>query len=81
MVEGARLECVYAVIPYRGFESHPLRHKRQGARSGPLFVCRERGSVNEPMFDDEVQAGFRPRGPKAQGAARAASKSHPLRQT
>ncbi len=25
MVEGARLECVYAVIPYRGFESHPLR--------------------------------------------------------
>ena len=26
MVEGARLESVYAVTPYRGFESHPLRH-------------------------------------------------------
>ena len=26
MVEGARLESVYTVTPYRGFESHPLRH-------------------------------------------------------
>ncbi len=25
MVEGARLESVYTVTPYRGFESHPLR--------------------------------------------------------
>ena len=26
MAEGARLESVYAVTPYRGFESHSLRH-------------------------------------------------------
>ena len=26
VVEGARLESVYTVTPYRGFESHPLRH-------------------------------------------------------
>jgi hypothetical protein len=26
VVEGARLESVYAVIPYRGFESLSLRH-------------------------------------------------------
>ena len=26
MVEGARLESVYTVTPYRGFESLPLRH-------------------------------------------------------
>ncbi len=26
-VEGARLESVYTVSPYRGFESHPIRHK------------------------------------------------------
>ena len=26
MVEGARLESVYTVTPYRGFDSHPLRH-------------------------------------------------------
>ncbi len=25
VVEGARLESVYTVIPYRGFESHPIR--------------------------------------------------------
>ena len=28
MVEGARLESVYTVTPYRGFESHRLRHFR-----------------------------------------------------
>ena len=27
--EGARLERVYTVSPYRGFESHPLRHRRK----------------------------------------------------
>ena len=26
VVEGARLESVYTVTPYRGFESHPIRH-------------------------------------------------------
>ncbi len=26
MVEGARLESEYTAKPYRGFESHPLRH-------------------------------------------------------
>ena len=26
VVEGARLESVYRATPYRGFESHPLRH-------------------------------------------------------
>ncbi len=26
MVEGARLESVYMAKPYRGFESHSLRH-------------------------------------------------------
>ncbi len=33
MVEGARLESVYTVTPYRGFESLPLR-QINGARIG-----------------------------------------------
>ncbi len=28
-VEGARLESVYTSKAYRGFESHPIRHKRR----------------------------------------------------
>ena len=31
MAEGARLESVYAVTPYRGFESHSLRHTVKSA--------------------------------------------------
>lgn len=31
MVEGARLEIVYAVSPYRGFESPPLRQMKMFA--------------------------------------------------
>ena len=34
MVEGARLESVYTSKAYRGFESHPLRHR--AFRSGPI---------------------------------------------
>ncbi len=42
MVEGARLESVCTVTPYRGFESLPLRHIRKGARPGPLSYVAER---------------------------------------
>ena len=28
LVEGARLEIVYTLIAYQGFESPPLRHKK-----------------------------------------------------
>ncbi len=37
MVEGARLESVYTLIAYRGFESLSLRQIKQGTRNGSLF--------------------------------------------
>ena len=33
--EGARLEIVCRLIPYRGFESHPLRHYGRGPYNKP----------------------------------------------
>ena len=33
--EGARLEIVCRLIPYRGFESHPLRHCGRGPYNKP----------------------------------------------
>ena len=42
MVEGARLESVYTVTPYRGFESHPLRHQVSHCREPPQDHARNR---------------------------------------
>ncbi len=50
MAEGARLESVYALIPYRGFESLSHRHivlgrdygKAQYLVDSGLFVVREK---------------------------------------
>jgi hypothetical protein len=42
VVEGARLESVYRVTPYRGFESHPLRHlpvSDNSSQSNNTKVC------------------------------------------
>ena len=39
MVEGARLESVYRATPYRGFESHPLRHLSLGYPDKREIVC------------------------------------------
>ena len=37
MVEGARLESEYTSKAYRGFESHPLRHRHSNA--SPEVIC------------------------------------------
>ena len=47
VVEGARLESVYTVIPYRGFESLSLRHIKQKAPIGSLLFYPEQGSFGE----------------------------------
>ena len=47
MVEGARLESVYTVIPYRGFESLSLRHIKQKAPNGSLLFYQEQGGFDE----------------------------------
>ena len=39
MVEGARLESVYRLIPYPGFESPSLRQKQIKAPMTGLFLC------------------------------------------
>ena len=38
MVEGARLEIVYTLIAYRGFESLSLRHNKKGGFLTPFFI-------------------------------------------
>ena len=43
MVEGARLEIVYTVTPYRGFESPPLRQRRKAHPCGGLLSSLEGG--------------------------------------
>ena len=48
VVEGARLESVYTVTPYRGFESLLLRHPR------PATVCHFKGPAKSGGID-----GFR----------------------
>src|SRR5437588_2353314 len=35
-VEGGGLENRYRVLPYRGFESHPLRHCHVSGHTGPI---------------------------------------------
>ena len=58
MAEGARLEIVCAVTPYRGFESLPLRQffEKERCRSGrtgrsrkPLTVQAVRGFESLPL--------------------------------
>ena len=44
MVEGARLESVYTVTPYRGFESLLLRHPSFSSRSS-AFALRHKTEV------------------------------------
>ena len=41
MVEGARLESVCRLIPYRGFESLPLRHSFPGGGTSWPLMARE----------------------------------------
>jgi hypothetical protein len=38
VAEGARLESVYALIAYRGFESHPLRQNAKRAVNRQPFL-------------------------------------------
>jgi hypothetical protein len=38
VVEGARLESVYTLTTYRGFESLPLRQVIKGLRSKPFLI-------------------------------------------
>jgi hypothetical protein len=47
VVEGARLESVYTVTPYRGFESLSLRHIKQKAPIGSLLFYMARGGFGE----------------------------------
>ena len=49
MVEGARLESVYAVTPYRGFESLSLRQTKNPASAGFLVWSSERYQENPPV--------------------------------
>ena len=48
MAEGARLESVYTLIAYRGFES--LSHRQKKAPYMGAFICSERG-VKPRGFD------------------------------
>ena len=58
MVEGARLESVYTVTPYRGFESLSLRH------------LLKKGLVS-PFFNGSFESGFEPSIYKKSGSTRA----------
>ena len=51
VVEGARLESVYTVTPYRGFESLPLRHSFPDIEK-PLNALKifEVSAVGDPLF-------------------------------
>jgi hypothetical protein len=48
VVEGAPLLRAYRLIPYRGFESLPLRHKCEGPHSGPFAFVAERDVWTNP---------------------------------
>ena len=52
-VEGARLESVYTGFPYRGFESHPLRHE-PGRPSRPPGFMGMGARWADPGFDGKV---------------------------
>ncbi len=86
MAEGARLESVYTLIAYRGFESLPLRQTQKGPLVGPFFVC----GTKWPFEPEEIKmvvrrSGRRPRrtsprsggGPKGEGVARVIPPSPP----
>ncbi len=57
MAEGARLESVYTLIAYRGFESLSLRQNTNPAFAGFLFLDR-RGFDENPWFDKTAGSGF-----------------------
>src|SRR5690606_31863889 len=63
VVEGARLESVYTAKPYRGFESHPLRHRRRcpGCQTRatwiPDFGQRPRAALGAPPRRHEAPIG------------------------
>ena len=52
MVEGARLESVYTVTPYRGFESLSLRQIHKGPIGAFCVFDRESGSMRTLRFDN-----------------------------
>ena len=56
MVEGARLESVYTVTPYRGFESLLLRHPVDPLRCGSRQLGETEGVALSP------RPKMRPRG-------------------
>ena len=59
MAEGARLESVYALIAYRGFESLLLRHPIKRAPKGAFFIIRQRkGQAFRTPFDPGSVVGL-----------------------
>ncbi len=71
MVEGARLESVYTVTPYRGFESLSLRQNTKPALRG-FFILRIEDS-NPNTLESQCTWMYRCRGDH--GWSRAASLS------
>ena len=61
MVEGARLESVYTLIAYRGFESLSLRQTKKIARaSGLFFGLAEREALVRTLWFDKMRQHFGP---------------------
>jgi hypothetical protein len=60
VADGARLESVCTLIAYRGFESHPLRH-RMVACAGPLAPrsCKPRQARKGAAVATDAGAGVR----------------------
>ena len=59
MVEGARLESVYTLTAYRGFESLSLRQAKQKAPAWGLLLCQVDGfepSKSEWWFDEPTES-------------------------
>ena len=54
-VEGARLESVYTLIAYRGFESRPLRHNTKGLLLSPFVLSGMGGFDSNPMVRQIVR--------------------------
>ena len=75
MAEGARLESVYTLIAYRGFESRPLRHNKKGLFLSPFLLSGMGGLIRTRWFDKSsgqtLWVAQRPRSGKAQGCVAA----------
>ena len=82
-VERARLESECTVIPYRGFESLPLRHQRKTPPRAGFFVDRGAGTTDEnPRVRTErrrrvASSRDRPAGRRARRASDRRSRSNP----